>query len=85
MPSVTLGDHARIARSVVDASTSVGRSAVVEGAIVGRACDIRPHARLHEGVAVGDNCTIGEESVVMPGVRIYPFKEVESGRSSTGT
>jgi mannose-1-phosphate guanylyltransferase/phosphomannomutase len=79
MPSVTLGDHARIARSVVDASTSVGRSAVVEGAIVGRACDIRPHARLHEGVAVGDNCTIGEESVVMPGVRIYPFKEVESG------
>jgi len=79
MPSVSLGDHARTARAVVDASTSVGRSAVVEGAIVGRACDIRPHARLHEGVAVGDNCTIGEESVVMPGVRIYPFKEVESG------
>ena len=79
MPSVTLGDHARTARSVVDASTSIGRSAVVEGAIVGRACDLRPHARLHEGVAVGDNCTIGEESVVMPGVRIYPFKEVESG------
>ena len=79
MPSVTLGDHARTSRSVVDASTSIGRSAVVEGAIVGRACDLRPHARLHEGVAVGDNCTIGEESVVMPGVRIYPFKEVESG------
>ena len=79
MPSVTLGDHARTARSVVDSSTSIGRSGVVEGAIVGRACDLRPHARLHEGVAVGDNCTIGEESVVMPGVRIYPFKEVESG------
>ena len=28
---------------------------------------------------MGDDCTIGEESVVMPGVRIYPFKEVESG------
>jgi mannose-1-phosphate guanylyltransferase/phosphomannomutase len=79
MPSVTLGDHARTTRSVVDASTAVGRSALVEGAIVGKACDLRPHARLHEGVAVGDNCTIGEESVVMPGVRIYPFKEVESG------
>jgi mannose-1-phosphate guanylyltransferase / phosphomannomutase len=79
MPSVTLGDHARTTRSVVDASTAIGRSALVEGAIVGKACDVRPHARLHEGVAVGDNCTIGEESVVMPGVRIYPFKEVESG------
>jgi mannose-1-phosphate guanylyltransferase/phosphomannomutase len=79
MPSVSLGDHARTSRSVVDASTAIGRSALVEGAIVGRACNLRPHVRLHEGVAVGDNCTIGEESVVMPGVRIYPHKEVESG------
>jgi mannose-1-phosphate guanylyltransferase / phosphomannomutase len=79
MPSVTLGDHARTVRSVVDTSTALGRSVLVEGAIVGKACDLRPHARLHEGVAVGDNCTIGQESVVMPGVRIYPFKEVESG------
>jgi mannose-1-phosphate guanylyltransferase/phosphomannomutase len=79
MPSVTLGDHGRTARAVVDTSTAIGRSVLVEGAIVGKACDLRPHARLHEGVAVGDNCTIGEESVVMPGVRIYPFKEVESG------
>ena len=79
MQSVTLRDHARASRSVVDASTSIGRSAVVEGAIVGKSCDIRAHARLHEGVAVGDNCTLGAQSVVMPGVRIYPFKEVESG------
>jgi mannose-1-phosphate guanylyltransferase / phosphomannomutase len=77
--SVTLRDHARTMRSVIDASTYIGRSALVEGAIVGKSCDIRPHARLHEGVAVGDSCTIGEQSVVMPGIRVYPFKEVESG------
>jgi mannose-1-phosphate guanylyltransferase/phosphomannomutase len=77
--SVALRDHARTVRSVIDSSTYVGRSALIEGAIVGKSCDIRPHARLHEGVAVGDSCTIGEQSVVMPGVRIYPFKEVESG------
>ena len=53
-PSVTLREHARTTRSVVDSSTYVGRSALVEGAIVGKSCDIRPHARLHEGVAVGD-------------------------------
>jgi mannose-1-phosphate guanylyltransferase / phosphomannomutase len=79
MQSVTLRDHARTARCVVDSSTFIGRSVVIEGSIVGKSCDIRAHARLHEGVAVGDNCTIGEQSVVMPGVRIYPFKEVESG------
>jgi mannose-1-phosphate guanylyltransferase/phosphomannomutase len=77
--SVTLRDHARTTRSVIDASTYVGRSALVEGSIVGRECDIRAHARLHEGVAIGDSCTIGEQSVVMPGIRIYPFKEVEAG------
>jgi mannose-1-phosphate guanylyltransferase / phosphomannomutase len=79
MQSVTLRDHARTARCVLDASTFIGRSVVVEGSIVGKSCDIRAHSRLHEGVAVGDNCTIGEQSTVMPGVRIYPFKEVESG------
>jgi mannose-1-phosphate guanylyltransferase/phosphomannomutase len=79
MQSVTLRDHARTARSVLDASTFLGRSVLVEGAILGRSCDVRAHARLHEGVAVGDNCTIGPQSVVMPGIRIYPFKEVESG------
>jgi mannose-1-phosphate guanylyltransferase / phosphomannomutase len=77
--SVTLRDHARTTRSVVDSSTYIGRSALLEGAIVGKSCDIRPHARLHEDVAVGDSCTIGEQSVVMPGIRIYPFKEVEAG------
>src|SRR2546422_2617260 len=77
--SVTLRERARTARSVIDASTHIGRGALVEGAIVGRSCDIRAHARLHEGVAIGDEVKIGEESVLMPGVRVYPYKEVESG------
>jgi mannose-1-phosphate guanylyltransferase / phosphomannomutase len=78
-PGVTLREGARTARSVVDTSTHIGRSAVVEGAIVGRSCDLRAHVRVHEGVAIGDNVTLGAQSVVMPGVRIYPYKEVESG------
>jgi mannose-1-phosphate guanylyltransferase / phosphomannomutase len=77
--SVTLRERARTVRSVVDASTHIGRGALVEGAIVGRSCDIRAHARLQEGVAIGDEVKIGEESVLMPGVRVYPYKEVESG------
>ena len=77
--SVTLRERARTSRSIVDASTSIGRSTVVEGAIVGRSCDLRAHVRVHEGVAIGDEVTIGSESVIMPGVRIYPYKEVETG------
>jgi mannose-1-phosphate guanylyltransferase/phosphomannomutase len=77
--SVTLRERTRTMRSVIDASTHIGRSSVIEGAILGRSCDIRAHVRIHEGVAVGDEVTIGSETVVMPGVRIYPYKEVESG------
>jgi mannose-1-phosphate guanylyltransferase / phosphomannomutase len=76
---VTLLDRARTVASVIDASTHIGRSVLIENAIVGRSCDIRSHVRIHEDVAIGDEVTIGAETVVMPGVRIYPFKEVESG------
>jgi mannose-1-phosphate guanylyltransferase / phosphomannomutase len=77
--SVTLRERARVERSVVEALTHIGRSALVSGAILGRSCDVRAHVRIHEGVAVGDEVTIGSESVIRPGVRIYPYKEVESG------
>jgi mannose-1-phosphate guanylyltransferase/phosphomannomutase len=77
--SVTLRERTRVTRSVIDASTHVGRNSLIEGAILGRSCDIRSHVRIHEGVAIGDEVTIGSETVVMPGVRIYPYKDVESG------
>jgi mannose-1-phosphate guanylyltransferase/phosphomannomutase len=77
--SVTLRERARTVSTVVDASTHIGRSSLIESAIIGRNCDIRSHVRIHEDVAIGDEVRIGAESVVMPGVRIYPFKEVDSG------
>jgi mannose-1-phosphate guanylyltransferase/phosphomannomutase len=76
---VIVRDGARVARSVIDAGTYLGRSAVVEGAIVGRGCDLRDHVRVHEGVAIGDQVTIGPEASLYPGVRVYPFKEIETG------
>jgi mannose-1-phosphate guanylyltransferase/phosphomannomutase len=77
--SVTLRERALTARSVIDQGTYIGRNASVEGAVLGRSCEVRTHVRIGEGVAIGDEVVLGEESVVMPGVRIYPFKEVESG------
>jgi mannose-1-phosphate guanylyltransferase / phosphomannomutase len=77
--SVTVRERSRVVRSIVDSSTYIGRSSEVVGAIVGRSCDLRAHVRVHEGVAIGDEVTIGAESVILPGVRIYPFKEVETG------
>ena len=76
---VTLRERARTVRTVIDSATHVGRSALIEGAIVGRSCDIRDHVRIQEGAAIGDEVTIGSESSIMPHVRIYPYKEVETG------
>ncbi len=77
--SVTLLEGARTDRSVIDAATHVGRSARIEGAVIGRNCDIRAHAHVQEGAAIGDEVTLGAQSDVFPGVRIYPYKEVETG------
>ena len=74
---VTLRERARTTRSIIDAATHVGRSALIEGAILGRACDIRDHVRIQEGAAIGDEVTIGSESNIAPHVRIYP---VQGGR-----
>ena len=76
---VIVREGARVTRSVVDAGSYLGRSSVVEGAIIGRGCDLRDHVRVHEGVAIGDQVTIGPEATLFPDVRVYPFKEIETG------
>ncbi|MBA3842193.1 MAG: NTP transferase domain-containing protein [Actinobacteria bacterium] len=78
-PGTTLRERGRVSRSVIDSSCYIGRNAVIEGAILGRNCDVRSRARVHEGVAIGDQVTIGDQAVIYPGVRIYPYKEVEYG------
>ena len=49
------------------------------GAILGKNCDVKAGATFSEGVAVGDECVIGEQAYIAPDVKIYPFKTVESG------
>ena len=78
-PSVTLRERARTTRSVIDAGTYVGQAALIEGAVIGRSCELRSHVQVHEGVAIGDEVTIGAESVIASGVRVFPNKEIERG------
>jgi mannose-1-phosphate guanylyltransferase/phosphomannomutase len=77
--SVTLLERAHTERCVIDAATHIGHSARIEGAVVGRNCDVRAHVHVQEGAAIGDEVTLGAQSAVLPGVRIYPYKEVETG------
>jgi mannose-1-phosphate guanylyltransferase/phosphomannomutase len=74
---VVKGD-AFLERAVCHDHVYVGRSARLRGCTIGRSSDLRAHARVEEGVVVGDECFIGEHAVVNAGVKIYPFKVVEA-------
>src|SRR5262249_58429761 len=90
-PGVRIGAHsvlgnnavvkegAQVARSVIDSGSYIGASARVEGAILGKGVDVRAHAVVNEGVAIGDECSIGPQSVLAPNVKVYPFKTIEAG------
>ena len=45
----------------------VGHDVRLRGSVIGRATDLRPHARLEEGVVVGDEFTTAPASTVLNG------------------
>jgi mannose-1-phosphate guanylyltransferase/phosphomannomutase len=77
--NVVVKEHAETRHSVIDANTYIGASSKVLGTIVGKNCDIKSGVTLSEGVALGDECVIGEGATIAPDVKVYPFKSVESG------
>ena len=77
--NVVVKSHAETRNSVIGSNTYIGASAKVHGAILGKNCDVKAGATFSEGVAVGDECVIGEQAYIAPDVKIYPFKTVEAG------
>ena len=77
--NVTVKAGASVQRCVIDGGTHIGSSAVVRGATVGRNCDLRARVRVDEGAALGDECVVGEEALIGPEVRVYPYKTIEAG------
>jgi mannose-1-phosphate guanylyltransferase/phosphomannomutase len=76
---VVVKADAFLERAICHDHVYVGRNTRLRGCTLGRSTDIRSHARVEEGVVVGDECFIGEHAVINPGVKVYPFKTVEAG------
>ncbi len=70
---------AAVERTVVHDNTYIGSGVRLRGTLVGRSCDLRSGARCDEGVVLGDQCFVGEDAVLASGVKVYPFKTIESG------
>lgn len=77
--NVKVRADARVHRSIVQDNAYLGEGVRLAGAVVGRACDVRRGARCEDGSVLGDECFIGEDAVIGPGVKVYPFKTVEAG------
>jgi mannose-1-phosphate guanylyltransferase/phosphomannomutase len=80
----TLGANAQVAarvelqRSVIGENSYLGPSVRVEGAVLGRSCDLRVGARVEPGAVVGEGCLVGAHAELRSDVKVYPYKVVEA-------
>ena len=77
--NVRVRSRADLERTVVHDNAYLGEAVRLRGTVVGRACDLRSQVRCEEGVVLGDECFVGERAVLGAGVKVYPFKTVETG------
>ncbi|MBB0244857.1 mannose-1-phosphate guanyltransferase [Streptomyces alkaliphilus] len=77
--NVVVKADAFLHRAVIHDNVYVGRQANLRGCVVGKNTDIMRAARIEDGAVIGDECLVGEESIVQGNVRVYPFKTVEAG------
>ena len=72
-------ERAELQRSVIGENSYLGPAVRVEGAVLGRSCDLRVGARVEPGAVVGEGCLIGAHAEVRSDVKVYPYKVVEAG------
>jgi mannose-1-phosphate guanylyltransferase/phosphomannomutase len=77
--NVRVRNDAFLERTVVNDNAYLGDGVRLRGTVVGRSCDLRSGVRTEEGVVIGDECFLGDEAQLGPGVKVYPFKTIEAG------
>ncbi|CAM5557385.1 Mannose-1-phosphate guanyltransferase OS=Streptomyces antimycoticus OX=68175 GN=SANT12839_014000 PE=3 SV=1 [Streptomyces antimycoticus] len=77
--NVVVKSGAFLHKAVVHDNVYVGQQSNLRGCVIGKNTDIMRAARIEDGAVIGDECLIGEESIVQGNVRVYPFKTIEAG------
>ncbi|MGH3344526.1 MAG: sugar phosphate nucleotidyltransferase, partial [Carbonactinosporaceae bacterium] len=77
--NVIVKSGAFLHRAVVHDNVYIGPQTNLRGCVVGKNTDVMRAARIEEGVVIGDECLIEEESIVAADVKVYPFKTIEAG------
>ncbi|GAB2624077.1 mannose-1-phosphate guanyltransferase [Streptomyces capparidis] len=77
--NVVVKSGAFLHKAVVHNNVYVGQQSNLRGCVIGKNTDVMRAARIEDGTVIGDECLIGEESILSSGVRVYPFKTIEAG------
>ncbi|MGH9009539.1 MAG: sugar phosphate nucleotidyltransferase, partial [Acidimicrobiia bacterium] len=77
--NVVVKHDAALSRTIIHDHVYIGPAATLRGCIVGRSADLRRGARAEEGVVLGEESFVGDGAVITQGVKVYPYKTVESG------
>ncbi|MER7809789.1 MULTISPECIES: mannose-1-phosphate guanyltransferase [Streptomyces] len=77
--NVVVKTGAFLHRAVIHDNVYIGQHCNLRGCVVGKNTDIMRAARIEDGAVIGDECLVGEESIIQGNVRVYPFKTIEAG------
>lgn len=72
-----ISNGVKIKRSILLNNCYVGSGAEIKGAVVCNNVQLESKASIFEDCVIGDETLIGERTVVKPGVRIWPNKDIE--------
>jgi mannose-1-phosphate guanylyltransferase len=76
---VTVGDHARIERSVVLQGADIGQGCVLTDCIVGAGAHIGDRTVISGGAVLGEGVTVGADNILTAGMRVFPNTEIPDG------
>jgi len=77
--NVTVDRNTSVERSVVWHNNFISSSADLAGCVICERCEVKAGAVILENAIVGDDCSIGQGSVIRPMVKIWPNKMIEAG------
>jgi len=76
---VSVGEHARIERSVVMQGAEIGAGCVLTNCIVAAGVRIGERTVVSGGAVLGEGVTVGADNVLTRGVRVFPHTEIPDG------
>ncbi|MCX8123986.1 MAG: sugar phosphate nucleotidyltransferase [Spirochaetes bacterium] len=77
--NTVIHENASVRRSVVLHNTIIGTKTEVRGAIIGKRNVIEDTVSIYEGAVISDDCQVGNNAKIAPGIRIWPEKIIDQG------